>query len=441
MVLLLTEKLPALREGIQRISDGQKITANEFMSLYTVVYNLSCQNDPHDYSKQLYEEYTAQLNTYAHDVVLRHLKQFEHDGETLLVEAIQSFKKFDTFATWIQRIFGYLDRHFVETTRSPNLADVSKNIFETQIYAWAKAVIVEFVVHLATKEREGQQIPDRLIADALKYVGKDSAEALKSAAVSFYDTRSVTWIAQMPRLDYIAKVYQCLDFEKSRNPAIMEVVDQFLTKPYINNILEPVDELFQNMPGNAEHIHRLYYILARVNALAPLTERFHGIISKVVVSTSEEIMDFHDKCISDIVLYFSGDSEFHKQMRNVFNTICQGKAGDFATFCDTVLRKKQSMESFERILKLVAYVQDKDIFAELYRKKLARRLLFDKELDDDQERQALSLLKTQFGSQFVMNMEGMLNDIQMSREKSITMDKMHIHVRILLTEGYNFKFY
>ncbi|KAK1564736.1 hypothetical protein Q3G72_010292 [Acer saccharum] len=41
---------------------------------------------------------------------------------------------------------------------------------------------------------------------------------------------------------------------------------------------------------------------------------------------------------------------------------------------------------FPRVVKLLAYISDKDLFAEFYRKKLAQRQLFDRSANDDHER-------------------------------------------------------
>jgi hypothetical protein len=35
-------------------------------------------------------------------------------------------------------------------------------------------------------------------------------------------------------------------------------------------------------------------------------------------------------------------------------------------------------ETLDKVVRLLAYIADKDLFAEFYRKKLSRRLLFDK---------------------------------------------------------------
>ena len=73
-------------------------------------------------------------------------------------------------------------------------------------------------------------------------------------------------------------------------------------------------------------------------------------------------------------------------------------------------------------MRLLAYVSDKDLFAEFYRKRLARRLLQDKSASDDHERGILARLKQQCGAQFTSKMEGMVTDLQLAREKQGAFD-------------------
>jgi len=47
-----------------------------------------------------------------------------------------------------------------------------------------------------------------------------------------------------------------------------------------------------------------------------------------------------------------------------------------------------------------------------FRKKLARRLLFDKSANDDHERSILTKLKQQCGGQFTSKMEGMVSHLK-----------------------------
>uniref|UniRef100_A0A7N2LWM5 Cullin family profile domain-containing protein n=1 Tax=Quercus lobata TaxID=97700 RepID=A0A7N2LWM5_QUELO len=119
--------------------------------------------------------------------------------------------------------------------------------------------------------------------------------------------------------------------------------------------------------------------------------------------------------VSKITLFFIRHS------RRLFEVFCnKGVAGSssaelLATFCDNILKKGGSEklsdeaieETLEKVVKLLAYISNKDLFTEFYRKKLAQRLLFDKSANDDHERSILTKLKQQCGGQFTSKMEGM----------------------------------
>lgn len=53
----------------------------------------------------------------------------------------------------------------------------------------------------------------------------------------------------------------------------------------------------------------------------------------------------------------------------------------------------------DKVIKLLAYLNDKDLFSEFYRKRLSRRLLQDK-IVEHHEMQVLAQLKAQCGAQF-----------------------------------------
>ncbi|PNH00229.1 Cullin-1, partial [Tetrabaena socialis] len=133
---------------------------------------------------------------------------------------------------------------------------------------------------------------------------------------------------------------------------------------------------------------------------------------------------------------FCNSSLFHKSLKEAFeNFVNKSVAGStsaelMASFCDNLLKKagratggseklsdEAIEETLEKVVKLLAYVSDKDMFAEFYRKKLSRRLLQDKSASDDHERSLLSRLKQQCGAQFTSKMEGMVTDLQLAKEK------------------------
>lgn len=86
-----------------------------------------------------------------------------------------------------------------------------------------------------------------------------------------------------------------------------------------------------------------------------------------------------------------------------------------STFCDRILKKKSSdteMEALlEKTVQLFSYLGDKDLFSEIYRNQLAKRLLNNKSSSDDAERAMITKLKARCGAQFTSKMEGMVKDL------------------------------
>jgi cullin 3 len=57
---------------------------------------------------------------------------------------------------------------------------------------------------------------------------------------------------------------------------------------------------------------------------------------------------------------------------------------------------------------LFRYLQEKDVFERYYKQHLAKRLLLNKSLSDDSEKNMISKLKTECGCQFTSKLEGIL---------------------------------
>ena len=69
-----------------------------------------------------------------------------------------------------------------------------------------------------------------------------------------------------------------------------------------------------------------------------------------------------------------------------------------------------------QVVRLFSYLTDKDIFAEFYKKQLAKRLLLQRSASDDAERSMIAKLKLKCGAQFTSKLEGMVTDMNLSSE-------------------------
>jgi cullin-4 len=78
---------------------------------------------------------------------------------------------------------------------------------------------------------------------------------------------------------------------------------------------------------------------------------------------------------------------------------------------------EQEMEAaLDRSLVLFRHIQGQDAFEVYYKKYLARRLLLERSSNDEQERTMIRKLKAECGANFTSKMEGMLLDMELSRD-------------------------
>jgi cullin 3 len=82
-------------------------------------------------------------------------------------------------------------------------------------------------------------------------------------------------------------------------------------------------------------------------------------------------------------------------------------------------------QDLDRCMTLFRYLQEKDVFERYYKQHLAKRLLLNKSMSDDSEKNMISKLKTECGCQFTSKLEGMFKDMALS---SSSMEQFRVHL-------------
>ena len=98
-------------------------------------------------------------------------------------------------------------------------------------------------------------------------------------------------------------------------------------------------------------------------------------------------------------------------------------ASCLAVYVDELLRvglrgatEEQITEELQKVIIVFRYLSDKDVFESFYKQHLAKRLLGSRSVSDDAERAMVSQLKAECGYQFTSKLEGMFNDMRISRD-------------------------
>ncbi|RYR13223.1 hypothetical protein Ahy_B04g070339 isoform B [Arachis hypogaea] len=457
-------KLKNILEGLPE----PQFSSEDYMMLYTTIYNMCTQKPPHDYSQQLYDKYKEAFEEYILSTVLPSLRE-KHD-EFMLRELVKRWANHKIMVRWLSRFFHYLDRYFIARRSLPPLNEVGLTCFRDLVYKELNGKVRDAVISLIDQEREGEQIDRALLKNVLDifveigmgqmdhYENDFEASMLKDTS-AYYSRKASNWILEDSCPDYMLKAEECLKREKDRvahylhsssEPKLLEKVQHELLSVYANQLLEKehsgchallrddkvedlsrMFRLFSKIPRGLDPVSSIFkqHVTAEGMALVKLAEDAAIFVRKVI--------ELHDKYLAYVNDCFQNHTLFHKALKEAFENFCnKGVAGSssaelLATFCDNILKKGGSEklsdeaieETLEKVVKLLAYISDKDLFAEFYRKKLARRLLFDKSANDDHERSILTKLKQQCGGQFTSKMEGMVTDLTLAKENQTSFEE------------------
>ena len=281
---------------------------------------------------------------------------------------------------------------------------------------------------------------------------QDFEAHLLTNTAAFYSRKASVWIDEDSCPDYLVKAEDCLKREKERvghylhassESKLLKEVEKEVLAAYETQLLEKEHSgcavLLRD--DKTEDLARMFRLFKRIPAgLPPVADIFKKHVEKegvTLVKQAEDaagakkdpgakdkaaaaaqsteqvfvrsVIQLHDKYLQYVIDCFSNDSLFHRALKEAFEVFCnKGVAGStsaelLATFCDKLLQKGSSEKlsdeevetTLEKVVKLLAYISDKDLFAEFYRKKLSRRLMFDRSANDDHERSILTKLKTQ----------------------------------------------
>jgi cullin 1 len=303
---------------------------------------------------------------------------------------------------------------------------------------------------------------------------RDFEAAMLSESSLFYKRRASEWTQQFSCPEYMLKAEECLRLEEeqacsylhvSTMAKLLEVVEtEILAVPELELLhMEHSGCAAQLKDDRVGELTRMYRLFKRVDqGTVPIADIFKqhvlgegmqllketsqaidntghaGVETELKVDRSKheqvyvrKLIDLHDKYVGYVKTCYSGASSFYKVLKEAFEAFCNKEVSESSSaevlvaFCDNLLRKGGTEKlsddaieaSLDAVVNLLVYINDKDLFAEFYRKRLARRLLFDNSSSDDRERGFMQRLKQQNGSQFTSKIEGMVTDIALAREK------------------------
>jgi cullin 1 len=361
----LEEGWAFMQKGITKLKnilEGKpepQFSSEDYMMLYTTIYNMCTQKPPHDYSQQLYDKYRESFEEYITSMVLPSLRD-KHD-EFMLRELVKRWSNHKIMVRWLSRFFFYLDRYFISRRSLIPLEQVGLTCFRDLIYQEIKGQVKGAVIALIDKEREGEQIDRALLKNVLGIfveIGLGSMECyendfedfLLKDTTDYYSLKAQSWILEDSCPDYMIKAEECLKKEKERvghylhissEQKLLEKVQNELLAQYATPLLEKEHSgCFALLRDDKEEdLSRMYRLFSKINrGLEPIANMFKTHVTnegtalvkqaedsasnkkpekKDMVGMQEQvfvwkIIELHDKYVAYVTECFQGHTLFHK---------------------------------------------------------------------------------------------------------------------------------
>jgi cullin 3 len=151
------------------------------------------------------------------------------------------------------------------------------------------------------------------------------------------------------------------------------------------------------------------------------------------------VLDMRERFHAVVSIAMRGEKRAQKRMSEAFEDFLNADAraaNCLAVYVDELLRvglrgadERTVARELDRVIVIFRYLADKDVFEAYYKNHLAKRLLGNKSGSEEAERAMVSLLKAECGYQFTSKLEGMFNDMRISKE---TLEKYRTHKKGLV---------
>ncbi|CAB9524032.1 Cullin-3 [Seminavis robusta] len=467
------DKLEDLLNGGMKTGTSNMFGPREYVTIYTTCYDMCTQRSPYNWSRELYQRHGETIENYLTTHVLPALRDRTGQGGTILLRELQlRWTNHQIMNKWLKKFFTYLDRYYVKHHSLPTLSQAGLRCFRTNIYDEMKRDTTQAILGLIDEERNSQIIDKSLIKNivelyenmgmgSLDAYNADLEEPLLNSTREYYAKKREDWINDSTP-DYLIKAEEALEAERSRvadylnsssESKILKVVEEEILEKVETILLEKETSgcraLLQN--DKSEDLQRMFRLFSRLeNGLVPIATILQNFVSsmgddiinrrKARLESEKDrnddpkfvksLIELHEKYLGVVKKDFSGHSLFQKALKDAFVEIVNKNVGQYtnaelmSTFCDRILKsggeklsEGEVEESLDRIVQLFSYLTDKDLFAEIYRNQLAKRLLNQRSTSDDAEKLMIAKLKMQCGTQFTSKMEGMLADLAVGSEQ------------------------
>lgn len=455
---------------IHEIKNKQVFSNQEFMRLYKIIYDL-CIIPKGNFAKTLYTKYVEVTTNYLLENVLPGLS--ESSGIILLKRLANHWDKHvNIFVKWLGKWFRYLDQHYVQQFSLEKVSEKGESLFRVNVFLAVKVQVLQAIMQEFEKEREGEIIDysTKTVIDMIikfRHTANDDTDFYKELedllvkeTSRYYSKKGIEFLKDYSWAEYLHMVNTIIEQEKYRiekymtessfDKYIAVVQDEllvknmnalfakgsglsFILKNHVVKEMKLIYKLFCPLQHWLKEIAQQFkiYISEEGNRIVDLLDEevavddTSAIVNKIIDSQFvDEIINFCERYVSLLIQDFRKDTYFVTSFESAFGSFLNRSvkshtiAEILARSCEKVLKKGNQLPSehsihkyIQNITNLFSYMEDKDLFIEVYKCGLAKRLLDNKWASLDYEKEFIGKIKMSWGPQYTSKVEGMLTDI------------------------------
>ena len=433
-----------------------------FEELYRKAYNLTL----HKHGDLLYDGLQEKLRAHLQSVV----EQLVATPTSSMLESMaQVWNEHSITMIMIRDILMYMDRTYVVKERLRPVYELGLHLFRLTVWEHPQihSRIRELLLQAIAQERAGLLTDDRdplkkvigmLLelsqADFTANVYQEWEEVFLQTTLEFYNAESLQFLSQNTASDFVRKATERLAEEKERAQALalpattqgplMTIVQTEWIERHAQALVEmehsgfaallqddskldsmrDMYDLFERVPSSVDALRDALGNRIKTDGRKLIADQEKGLADPAAFVRG--VLAMKERFDRIVTISFRGDSKAQKCMRKSFEDFlnCDARAAScLAVYVDELLRAglrgatdEQVSAALEECITVFRYLSDKDVFESFYKQNLAKRLLGGRSVSDDAERAMVSLLKAECGYQFTTKLEGMFNDMRISRE-------------------------
>lgn len=376
----------------------------------------------------------------------------------------------------------------------PTLKESGLIRFKEEIFDKMYASLTSAIIAVIDNERNGESVDQSLLArliDMYRAMDKDMKSyderfeaAFKQNTEFFYKVKADEWILSDSTPQYLIKVEEAMIQEANRvSNYLLPHTSHKIQKICSDTLLRKQETLLLDKVGSGinallrdekkEDLARFFRVFSGVepNGLDPIADKVKNYITnegKTVLEKREQaladaveqkdpalasdskfitdLLDLHDKYSTLVKEQFQNHHLFQKALNVAFENTVNTDVGKhsnaelLSTYADSVLRtggeekltENEIEDVLEKVVQLFSFISDKDVFADVYRNHLAKRLLNQRSASTASEKSMIQKLKIRCGAQFTSKLEGMMTDLLLGQD---TQTKFKTYVDALPTDS------